>query len=99
MACRTRAKRTVQVETADAGIGPGTGVKERAAVFVFLDTRDRGGVRRLAVRARFEIVDGNRRAVGRLQGDLAAVALLTADVGTGHAVHVINGPLARRRRV
>ncbi len=98
VAGRAGAARAVQVQAADAGVGPRAGVQQRPAVLVAHDAAHRVEIGRAPLRVRLQVVHREPAAIGGLQRHLRAVALLAPGEGAREAVHHLHH-LTRRRRV
>ena len=72
MAGGAGAERAVEVDAADAGIGPGAVVVLGFAIDALADAGDGVEVGRLAVGTGLEVGGGDRAAVGRFEGDHAS---------------------------
>lgn len=73
-------------------------MKQRSPRRIAFDFGNGVAIRRQSIWAWFEFLVGNQRSVRTFERDFAPVALLTANVGAGHAVDLSNFH-ARRGRV
>lgn len=98
VAGRAGSARAVEIEPADAGIGPAGAAEERLAALVAHDAADGVHVGGLPLLIRLEVAHGHEAAVAALERHERAVTLLAAGIGWRQSVHGLHGP-ARRRRV
>jgi len=80
----------VEVQTADAGIGPSSFVEDGLAIGVLEDASEGFEVGGLAFVVGLEVIDIDGLAIGGFEGDLAAVTLGTTGLGAGHTVDHVN---------
>ena len=77
---------SIEVESSDARVGPGSFVEDGSAVGILEDACEGGEVGGLAFVVGFEVIDVDGFSVGGFEGDFSAVALGATGLSAGHAV-------------